>query len=104
MLFLVHWELNESMPEPQRLEAAQKLTASGLFPPAGVNVVRWDGTPENWGVLILEADNAADVFRAVGLWRVAGAGFFKSVKTAPAMPLQELIPIAGEMVQAVASA
>ena len=82
----------------QRLQVAQKLTSSGLFPPQGVNVVRWDGTPDGWGVLILEAERAEDVVRAIDLWRASGAGFFKSTRTAPAIPIQDPIPVAADIV------
>jgi hypothetical protein len=104
MLFLTYWELNENMPESERQQVAQKLTSKGLFPPKGVKVIRWDGTPDNWGVLILEAEDAAGAFRALDLWRAAGAGFFKLTKTAPALPVQELIPLGGEISEALASA
>ena len=97
MLFLTYWELNENMSDAQRLQIAGKLTQGGLFPPEGVKIVRWDGTPDGWGILLMEAESAADVFRALDLWRAAGAGFFKLTKTAPAMPIEELIPIVGEI-------
>jgi hypothetical protein len=35
MLFLTYWELSESMSVEERLQVAQKLTSSGLFPPRG---------------------------------------------------------------------
>ena len=103
MLFLTYWELNENMSDEQRLGIAQKLTSSGLFPPKGVNILRWDGTPDNWGIVLLEADNAADAFRTIDVWRAAGAGFFKTTKTSPALPIQELIPVAAEIQQALGS-
>ncbi len=103
MLFVTYWEVNENMPVKERIQIAQELTSSGLFPPKGVNVIRWDGTPDLWGVIIAEAETAADMVRAVGMWRAAGAGFFKFTKTAPAMPIQELVPIEGELVQTLAS-
>ena len=100
MLFISYWELNENMPEQERLQIAQKLTTSGLFPPQdGVKIVRWDATPDLWGVLIMEAENAADVFRAIGMWRAAGPGFFKTIKTAPALPIEEVIPVVAGVVQ-----
>jgi len=100
MQFLVYWELNENMSDADRLQVAQKLTGSGLFPPKGVNIVRWDSIPDLWGTLVLEADNEADVFRALALWRAAGAGFFKVTNTAPTLPVQEVMPIVGEIHQA----
>ncbi len=103
MLFLTYWELNENMPEAERLQIAEKLTSSGLFPPKGVNIIRWDGTPDSWGILILEAENAADIVRAIAMWRASGAGFFKSIKTSPAMPIQEMVPTIGEIVKTLTS-
>ena len=100
MQFLAYFELNENMDDAQRQQVAQKLTQSGLFPPAGVTIVRWDVTPDLWRTLVLEADNEADVFRALALWRAAGAGFFKVTKTAPTLPVQEVIPIAAEIHEA----
>ncbi len=100
MLFLTIWEVNENMSVEERLQVAQKLTGSGLFPPNGVNILRWDGTPDGWGILLAEAESAAAMNEALALWRAAGAGFFKSTKTAPAMPIQEAIPQTAEILKA----
>ena len=100
MLFLTYWELNENMPEGQRLEFAQKLTSSELFPPKGVNIIRWDVTPDGWGILLTEAESAADVIRSLDIWRMAEGGFFKSTKTAPAMPIEESMALAEELKKA----
>lgn len=104
MLFITYWELNENMPETDRQAVAQKLTAAGLFPPPGINIIRWDGTPDNWGIIMFEAESAEDVMRAIDMWRAAGAGFFKVTKTSPAMPIQDMIPLGAELVEALASA
>ena len=104
MLFLTYWELNENMPSRERQQVAEKLTSKGLFPPKGVNIIRWDGTPDGWGIVLLETDNAADAYRTLDLWRAAGAGFFKLTRTAPALPVQEIIPLGAETDQALASA
>jgi len=87
MLFLSYWELNENMSDTERTAIANKLMASGLFPPKGVNVLRWDETPDGWGIMLIEADTAMDVTQALGVWRMAGAGFFRMTKTAPAFPI-----------------
>jgi hypothetical protein len=89
MLFLAYWELNENMPESERLAIAKKLTLSGLFPPKGVKVLRWDETPDSWGILLIEAESAMDVALTLDTWRMGGAGFFKFTKTAPAFPIAE---------------
>ena len=103
MLFLTYWELNENMSDAERLQIADKLTSLGLFPPEGVNIIRWDGTPDAWGIVLLEADTAADAFRTIDVGRGAGAGFFKLTKTAPAMPIQDIIPITAEIQSALGS-
>ena len=100
MLFMTYWELNENMAEQERHQITQKLTSAALFPPEGVNVVRLDMTPDGWGVLILEAERAEEVFRALDLWRAAGAGFYKSTKTAPALPIEQVIPIGADVLKA----
>jgi hypothetical protein len=100
MLFLTYWELNEDMSVEERQQVAGKLTSSGLFPPEGVNIIRWDSTPDGWGILLAEAESAADIADAINMWRAAGTGFFKSTRTAPAEPLSRQ----GELLKALSSA
>lgn len=100
MLFVTYWELNENVSVADQLQVAQKLMASGLFPPTDVKIIRWDGTPDGWGVLVAEADSAAAIQRSLNMWRAAGTGFFKSTKTAPAVPVQEGIALGGELLKA----
>jgi hypothetical protein len=92
MLFLTYWELNENMSVGERLQVAGKLTEKGLFPPEGVKILRWDVTPDSWGILLVEADSAAAANAALMQWRASGAGFFKFTRTAPAIPVEESIP------------
>jgi hypothetical protein len=101
MLFLWYWELNENVALAERLKAAQELMSSGLFPPEGVNVLRFDITPGNWGVTLLEADNAEDVFKTVSIWRAALPGFFKSVKVSPAIPVKDALPLNGALIKSI---
>ena len=70
---------------------------NGLFPPEGVNVISWISTPDLWGTVVLEADSFDQVMRAIGVWRAAVAGTFTTTKTAPAMAVQEIIPLAGKI-------
>ncbi|PKB73429.1 MAG: hypothetical protein BZY75_01945 [SAR202 cluster bacterium Io17-Chloro-G7] len=104
MEFLAYWELNENMPEQERLSIANKLMESGLFPPEGVTIFRWDSTPDLWGTLIFEADTAEQAQRTLNVWRSAGAGFFKFTKMAPSMPVQDVIPISANIQEALGSA
>lgn len=99
MLFLTYWELNEQTAAGQQIKAAQTLMSSGLFPPKNVNILRWDITPDNWGMLLCEAESATDINQALTMWRAACPGFFATTRTAPAMPVQESIPLTGELLK-----
>lgn len=92
MLFLTYWKVNEEMTVEDRIEIGRKLTEEGLFPPEEVEILRWDGTPDGWGIVLLEADDFDAVNNALSLWRSSGAPFFEETKTAPAAPVEEIIP------------
>jgi uncharacterized protein YfaA (DUF2138 family) len=104
MLFLTYWELNEAIPVAEQLKISQKLMSLGLVPFEGFNIIRWDMTPDGWGILLGEAKSAADVDKAVYMWRAAGAGFFKVTRTAPAQPVQEVLEQHGELLKTLCSA
>lgn len=91
MLFLTYWKLNERMSLEDRQEIAQQLTGEELFPPEGVEVLRWDGTPDGWGIVLWDADDYASLYAAINVWRAAGTPFFEETKTAPAAPAAETI-------------
>lgn len=104
MLFITYWELNENLAFSETLQAANKLTTSGLFPPTNAQIVRWDVTPDNWGILLLEADSAQAVNDSISMWRAATPGFFKLTKTAPLMSVQDALPAGARLLQALGSA
>lgn len=89
MLFITYWELDEAMSETERMEAASKLSQIG--PPEGIKLLRWDVTPDNWGIMIYEAENTVAIAKNFTLWRTK-AGFFKYIKTSPLTPVEELMP------------
>jgi hypothetical protein len=99
MQFMMYWELNEDMPAEQRMAATQKLISSGLFPPKEGSIIRWDITVDNWGVTTFEANSTEDIYRAIALLRAAAPGFFKMVKTSPAMPATDSMSIAEEIMK-----
>ena len=68
---------------------------AGTFPPDGVNIIQWVVSPDLWSVTIFEAENEFDAFKLVYMWRKV-PGFIKTVKTAPAMNIQEMMPKLGE--------
>ena len=93
MLFLTYWKLNENMSVEERQEVAMTLTGEQVFPPEDVELIRWDGTPDGWGIAIMEADNFAAVNNALNMWRLAAGDtqFFEMTKTAPAAPATDII-------------
>ena len=48
-------------------------------------------TVDNWGVTIIEADDAEPVRRAWEMWRATIPGMFDEARTAPAMPVEESV-------------
>ncbi|MDA1127425.1 MAG: DUF3303 family protein [Chloroflexi bacterium] len=101
MQFMTYFELSENLSESERLGASGKIMEKGLFPPEGLNVISWTSSPDLWGVLICEAETVEQVVRGIAVWRLAVPGFFKMTKTAPAMPVQEILPLIGEISQTI---
>lgn len=99
MLYLTYWKVNEEMPIQERQEIAQRLTEEGLFPPENVELVRWDGTPDGWGIAIWEADSHEPLYDALNMWRAGGTPFFEETKTAPAAPVEEVLPRQAALVE-----
>lgn len=91
---LTYWKLNENMSAEQTQEIAETLTREGLFPPEDIELVRWDGTPDGWGIALMEADNYGAVNNAFNMWRAAAGdtAFFEKTMTAPAAPVEEIRP------------
>lgn len=94
MLFLTYWKLNESISIKRTQEIAETLTGGELFPPEDVEIIRWDTTPDGWGITLWEADGFEAVNNGLNMWRAAAedTAFFEKTKTAPAAPVQEVIP------------
>ena len=104
MLFLCYWELNENMPVIDHLKLGKMLMESGLFPPPGIELIRFDMTPDYWGVTIFKAESVEAAFSCIDLWRAAGTGFFKKVKVTPAMPVNDAKVLGAKLYQAVKEA
>ena len=94
---MTYFEHNEDLSEAERLGGAGKIMEKSLFPPEGVNVISWLSSPDFWGVVVLEADTVEQVIRAIGVWRAAVPGFFKLTRTAPAISVQDIIPLGAEI-------
>lgn len=91
MLFLTYWKLNEDIPMEERHRITREVMESGDFPPDGITIVRWDTTPDGWGITVVEAESAAAITRTLALWRMRCPGFFEVTKTAPAQPVREAL-------------
>ena len=104
MIFITYWELNEGMSVRERQEVATTLVESGTFPPENVEILRWDSTPDGWGILVTEAESAEDVARAVNMWRAPAAGFFETTRTAPAQPVQDVLEQTEELLASLPAA
>jgi hypothetical protein len=97
MLFITHWELNQNISGEERTQIAQKLTSSGKYPPEGVKILNWYSTPDGWGVTVFEAENEMAAIAVTDMWRMAGAGFFRLTRTAPAVTVEEHISASVKM-------
>ena len=103
MLFICYWELNENIPTMQHVMAAKMLTEAGLFPPAGVEIIRFDKA-SGWGVTVFKAESAEAATSLITLWRVTVPGFFKKVKMSPAVPVKESAANAAKLYKSVKEA
>lgn len=101
MLFLTHWKLNEGLSPQKTNEIATQLMEEGMFPPENVEVIRWDGTPDGWGIVVWEADSVQAINKGLNMWRAAAGeiAFFEHTKTAPAAPVEETVPEQAAMLE-----
>jgi len=83
------------MSENERLQTAQKFMKD--VPPK-IKILRWDVTPDSWGITVFEVEKPIDAFKFFALWRTK-AGFFKTVKTSPAIPAEEVVPQLGKYIK-----
>lgn len=89
MLFIGYYRLADDVEMDEVIEAAQELTESEMWPPDGMEIIRWDTTVNKWGVTIFEADDYETVNRAWEMWRASVPGMSVEEQTAPAAPVEE---------------
>jgi hypothetical protein len=104
MLFLCYWQLNENIPVIDHLKVGKLLKEAGLFPPPGIEIIRFDMTPDYWGITVFTAESAEAAFAVIDLWRVAGTGFFSKVKVSPALPVKDASALGAKLYQTVKEA
>jgi hypothetical protein len=92
-LFLTYWKLDEGVSTPKTNEIARSLTEAEALPPEGAETIRWDGTPDGWGIVLRDSDDYAAVDAGIDVWRAAAGetAFFEKPMTAPAAPAEEII-------------
>ena len=101
MLFLTYWKLSEGLSVRETNEIATRLSQQGMFPPEGTEIVRWDATPDGWGITLWDADDYSAVQNGLNMWRAAAGetAFFEETRTAPAAPAEDVIAETAEMLQ-----
>ena len=99
MLFLTYWKLNENITIEERSRVTRSIMESDAFPPENVTIIRWDATPDGWGILVAEAESAGAIARTLNLWRMRSPGFFEMTKTAPAQPVPDALAGIAEMLE-----
>jgi len=104
MLFLCYWQLNENIPVLDHLKVGKFLQEAGLFPPPGIEIIRFDMTPDYWGITVFTAESAEAAFAVIDLWRVAGTGFFKKVKVSPALSVKDASALGAKLYKTVKGA
>lgn len=102
MLFITYYELANDVELDEVLEAGNRLIEEGHWPPEGMDVIRWDGTVNRWGVTIAEADDFETIYRAQAMWETLVPGMFAEIKTVPGAPVEEIMAEGGEVLNELA--
>ncbi len=88
MLFVSYWELRLDQSTEERTQAVEEQGLIEKTQREGVEILRWDITPSGWGILVMEADDAAAVDKTMTMWR-AKQPWFQEVKVEPAQPIDD---------------
>lgn len=99
MLFVTYYELSNDVAFEEILEAGNRLVEEGRWPPDGMEVLRWDGTVNNWGITVAEADDFETAYRAQAMWEALVPGMFEEIKTVPAAPVEEIMEEGGKVLE-----
>jgi len=97
MLMITYYEISNDVTTREVIEAGQVLMDEGLWPPEGMDIIRWDTTVDNWGVSIAEVDDYETINRAILMWESMVPGMFEETRTAPAAPVEESMAISGAL-------
>jgi hypothetical protein len=94
MIFIAYWELNNDFEPSELASVAQTLLNKKLFPEEGTNIIAWYiSATDNWGVLVVEAENEEQMVRTISMWRIAKPGIFRLIKTSPGVEITKILPM-----------
>lgn len=68
MLYIAYYEISNDVPRREILEAGESLMEAGMWPPEGMEVLRWDTTVDGWGVTVAEVDSYETINRSILMW------------------------------------
>lgn len=98
-MFITYYELGNDVALDEILEAGNRLMEEGMWPPEGMEVIRWDATVNRWGVTIAEADDFETIYRAQAMWEALVPGMFEEITTVPAAPVEEIMAEGGQLLE-----
>ena len=91
MEFLLYYLLDEKATPEAILKGATVLEKAKIEL-EGYEVKQWLVTPEYWGMVVVEADNAVSLAHGINQWRQAIPGIYKEVKYSVALKVEEYVP------------
>lgn len=97
MLFITYYEISNDVTAHEIIEAGELLMESGMWPPEGMELLRWDTSVNDWGVTIAEADSYEPINRSLLMWEELVPGLFEETRTAPASPVEEAMAQGGAL-------
>jgi len=99
VLFISSFEIGRDLSEEDIIEASQTLAEAGMWSPEGMEVIRWDTTVNDWGIVISEANDYETTNRSWTMWEALVPGIFAAKKMAPAAPVEESMAQSGALLE-----
>lgn len=96
MQFIGYWQLRLDKSHQELLKAAGEQGLMDAFPPDGVEILRWDVTPSDWGIVVMEAEDAEAIDKAIKMWQ-ANQSWFEEIKVEPARPVEDRVDTLNEL-------
>ncbi len=90
MQLVTYFELNEDLPAAEKIEAIREQGLADKFPAEGVELLNWGITPDQWGFVIIDADDPEKIHTGLNTWRYFQP-WFEVSKTAPFLSIEDAI-------------